>query len=153
LVIAASLVLTPIVWTHYLVLLLVPVALARPRLSFVWILPLLGSALYAFAWYRPSPEGDLLPLIAVLTVASLVFAVCLWPRELGAVVTWARERTWARAAGGGVVRLERRRVTTSVAAAVFVLAMLFAVLPEMLGDRPYDPRPSTWPALRNIELR
>lgn len=153
LLIAASLVLTPIVWTHYFVLLLVPVALARPRLSFVWILPLLGSVLYAFAWYRPSPEGDLLPLIAVLTVASLVFAVCLWPRELGAVVTWARERTWARAAGGGMVRLGRRRVMTSVAAAVFVLAMLFAVLPEMLGDRPYDPRPSTWPALRNIELR
>jgi hypothetical protein len=38
--IAASLALTPIVWLHYFALLLVVVAVAQPRLSFVWFLPL-----------------------------------------------------------------------------------------------------------------
>jgi alpha-1,2-mannosyltransferase len=39
--IAASLLLSPIVWLHYFVLLLVPLALARPRLTAAWvILPL-----------------------------------------------------------------------------------------------------------------
>jgi len=36
--IAAALLLSPIVWLHYFVLLLVPLALARPRLSAAWIL-------------------------------------------------------------------------------------------------------------------
>jgi hypothetical protein len=79
-VIAASLVLTPIVWTHYFVLLLVPVSLARPRLSLVWLVPLLASVLYVFDWYRASPEGELLPLVAVTAVVVLVFVACLWTR-------------------------------------------------------------------------
>lgn len=36
----ASLVATPLVWLHYLVLLYVPIALYRPRLSGLWFLPL-----------------------------------------------------------------------------------------------------------------
>jgi hypothetical protein len=38
--VAASLALTPIVWLHYFALLLVPVAIARPRLALVWFAPL-----------------------------------------------------------------------------------------------------------------
>ena len=38
--IAASLALTPIVWLHYFAFLLVVVALAQPRLSLVWFVPL-----------------------------------------------------------------------------------------------------------------
>jgi alpha-1,2-mannosyltransferase len=38
--ILASLVATPLVWLHYLVLLYVPIALYRPRLSGLWFLPL-----------------------------------------------------------------------------------------------------------------
>ena len=41
LALAASLAITPIVWLHYLVLLLVPLAIARPRFSSVWLLPIL----------------------------------------------------------------------------------------------------------------
>ncbi len=41
LAIAAALALTPIVWLHYFALLLVPVALARPRLGPIWFVPLL----------------------------------------------------------------------------------------------------------------
>lgn len=78
LVIAASLVLTPIVWTHYFVLLLAPVALARPRLAIVWLVPLCGTVFYAFDWYRASPEGELLPLVAVTAIVTFVLAACLW---------------------------------------------------------------------------
>jgi alpha-1,2-mannosyltransferase len=39
LAIAAALALTPIVWLHYLVLLLVPLGIARPRFSLIWLLP------------------------------------------------------------------------------------------------------------------
>ena len=38
--IAAALLISPIVWTHYLLLLFVPIAILRPRLSGLWLLPL-----------------------------------------------------------------------------------------------------------------
>ena len=40
LALAAGAALSPIVWLHYLVLLYVPIALARPRLCGLWLLPL-----------------------------------------------------------------------------------------------------------------
>lgn len=39
--IAAALLTSPIVWVHYLLLLYVPIAIVRPRLSGLWLLPLL----------------------------------------------------------------------------------------------------------------
>jgi len=39
--VAASLLVTPLVWMHYLLLLFVPIALYRPRLSGLWFVPLL----------------------------------------------------------------------------------------------------------------
>ena len=39
LTVALMLVASPIVWSHYFVLLLLPVALARPRLRPLWLLP------------------------------------------------------------------------------------------------------------------
>jgi len=38
-----SLVVTPVLWLHYLVLLFVPIALYRPRLSPLWFVPLLSG--------------------------------------------------------------------------------------------------------------
>lgn len=38
--VVAALIATPILWTHYLVLLLAPIALLRPRLGPLWLLPL-----------------------------------------------------------------------------------------------------------------
>jgi alpha-1,2-mannosyltransferase len=49
--VAGALVATPVLWLHYLVLLFVPLALARPRLSAVWFLPL------AF-WVTPLAHSD-----------------------------------------------------------------------------------------------
>ena len=45
---AATLALSPIVWLHYLVVLLVPMAIARPRFSLLWLLPVV-------LWVSPRP--------------------------------------------------------------------------------------------------
>jgi len=46
--VAATLALSPIVWLHYLVLLLVPMAILRPRFSALWLLPVV-------LWISPKP--------------------------------------------------------------------------------------------------
>jgi hypothetical protein len=38
----------------------------------------------------------------------------------------------------------RRRRVATVAAAAAAAVFLFVALPEMLGDRPYDPKPTAW---------
>ena len=53
--VAASLALSPVVWLHYLILLVVPIAVARDRLGLVWFVPLLfwitpGTASNGSAW-------------------------------------------------------------------------------------------------------
>ncbi len=41
LVVALTLAASPLVWTHYFVLLLIPLALAKPRVNWLWVLPIL----------------------------------------------------------------------------------------------------------------
>jgi hypothetical protein len=76
--VAGALLATPVLWLHYLVLLFVPIALARPRLSAVWFVPL------AF-WVTPLAHSDgsvwrtcyalaVSALIVVWTVAPSSFA-------------------------------------------------------------------------------
>jgi hypothetical protein len=77
LVVAAALVLTPILWLHYLVLLLVPIALARPRLSPLWAVPLVMTVFEALDWYRGWPSGDAESLASVAVVAAIVFVASL----------------------------------------------------------------------------
>jgi hypothetical protein len=66
LVLFAALLLSPIVWAHYLLVLLPAMAIARPRLALVWFVPL------AFRW-----AGDtwLMPSTREFTVALLVMAL------------------------------------------------------------------------------
>jgi len=69
--VAATLALSPIMWLHYLVVLLVPVAIARPRFSALWLLPVL-------LWVSPQPgyaEGP--ATFAPGIAAVIVFAVLL----------------------------------------------------------------------------
>jgi hypothetical protein len=68
--VAATLALSPIVWLHYLVVLLVPVAIARPRFSALWLLPVL-------LWVSPRPgyaEGaaTFAPAIAAAIVVGVL---------------------------------------------------------------------------------
>ncbi|HUG64700.1 MAG TPA: hypothetical protein VMK83_05730, partial [Gaiellaceae bacterium] len=79
--VAATLALSPIVWLHYLVALLVPMAILRPRFSALWLLPVL-------LWVSPKPgyaEG--LPTVMPAIAAAVLVAVLLArPRGRAAVV-------------------------------------------------------------------
>jgi hypothetical protein len=77
LALAAAFVLTPILWLHYLVLLVVPIALARPRLSALWFLPLTMTVFELLDWYRGWPRGDGAALVSVAAVLTIVFLASL----------------------------------------------------------------------------
>jgi len=82
LTLAAGVVATPILWLHYLVLLVLPIALARPRLSALWFAPLALTVFEALDWYRGWPRGDGSSLASVALVTAVVFAAsALAPRR------------------------------------------------------------------------
>jgi alpha-1,2-mannosyltransferase len=82
LTLAAGVVATPILWLHYLVLLVVPIALVRPRLSALWFAPLALTIFEALDWYRGWPRGDGSALASAALVTALVFvASVLLPRR------------------------------------------------------------------------
>jgi hypothetical protein len=73
--VAATLALSPIVWLHYLVALLVPLAIARPRFSAIWLLPVV-------LWVSPKPgyaEGW--ATFAPGVAAAVLLVVLLYPRR------------------------------------------------------------------------
>ncbi|MGP0050879.1 MAG: glycosyltransferase family 87 protein [Solirubrobacteraceae bacterium] len=58
LAIIAALTGTPIVWEHYMVLLFVPIALVSPRLSRLWLVPVLTPILVIYStWVVPNGTG------------------------------------------------------------------------------------------------
>jgi hypothetical protein len=65
--VVGALIATPILWNHYLVLLLAPIAIARPRLAPLWLLPLV-------LWATPHPEsvGVIWRIVFVLSVIGVV---------------------------------------------------------------------------------
>ena len=68
---AAALAASPIVWMHYFLLLLVPLALIRPRLSPLWLVPFAYWPLGLAAW----PGGDAQKLgVALATTLVLIAA-------------------------------------------------------------------------------
>jgi alpha-1,2-mannosyltransferase len=72
--VAASLALTPIVWLHYLVLLLVPLAIARPQFSAVWLMPLL-----LFLTPLNGNGESIQPLLPALVAAAVLTLVLVEP--------------------------------------------------------------------------
>ncbi len=76
LAIVASLALSPIVWLHYFALLLVPLAITRPRFGPVWILPIA-------LWVVPADGNGRAAWQTALTlvVFSAVVALCLAPEH------------------------------------------------------------------------
>ena len=72
LVLAAALAASPIVWLHYYLLLLVPLALARPRLSALWFVPF---AFYPLGRGTSWANGNLLRLAVAFAASTTVFAV------------------------------------------------------------------------------
>lgn len=77
--VAGALLATPVLWLHYLVLLFVPIALTRPRLSALWFAPL------AF-WVTPLAHSDgsvWRTCFALAVVAAIVWRT-IAPRPTGA---------------------------------------------------------------------
>ena len=67
LALAAAFAFTPILWMHYLVLLAVPLAIARPRFSLLWVLPI---ALWV--GQRSIGVDDTFPVLPLLVTATIV---------------------------------------------------------------------------------
>lgn len=72
--VGVSLIATPILWSHYLVLLFVPLAFASSTLTPAWFLPLL-------LWVNPKAwnNGHVWPTVAELALALFALAVALRP--------------------------------------------------------------------------
>jgi hypothetical protein len=75
LALAAGLAASPIVWVHYFLLLLVPLALTRPRLSPLWFVPFAYYPLGESAW----PAGDASKLGVALIATVVIVAAALIP--------------------------------------------------------------------------
>jgi hypothetical protein len=75
LAIAATLLLAPIVWLHYFALLLVPLAIQRPRFDLVWLAPvlLIGAS--------GTGNGGTGQTVLVLLVAAVVSAAALFTQR------------------------------------------------------------------------
>ncbi len=90
LAVGAALLLSPIVWTHYYILLLVPIAVARPRLSALWFAPLVY-------WVTPHPSSSgnvWLIAFAVVACASICGLAAL---SLTRRAAMSEKETWASA--------------------------------------------------------
>jgi hypothetical protein len=73
LALAAAFAASPIVWVHYFLLLLVPLALTAPRLSLLWFVPFAYEPLGEAAW----PAGDARKLGLALVTTLILLAVPL----------------------------------------------------------------------------
>jgi hypothetical protein len=76
--VAVALLATPILWMHYLVLLVVPIGLVRPRLSPLWGLPIL-------LWIAGGPEasGSIWKITITLAIILSATAIALRSRGSG----------------------------------------------------------------------
>jgi hypothetical protein len=77
----ASLVATPLVWLHYLVLLYVPISLYRPRLSGIWFLPLV-------LWATPGTQANGVTWHIALALAVLVVVAARTALQGGGLSEW-----------------------------------------------------------------
>jgi Glycosyltransferase family 87 len=83
LAVLACVVASPIVWLHSFVLLLAPVAIYRPRLGIVWVLP-------ALLWFGSGTgNGEVWQTALVLAVAGLTFVLAVGSRT-GRQPPWPR---------------------------------------------------------------
>ena len=76
LAVAACLALSPVVWLHYLTLLIAPLGLARPRFSALWLLPIV-------LWVSPNDENGegLDPFVPMVVVIALIVLLVARPRS------------------------------------------------------------------------
>jgi hypothetical protein len=91
LALAAALAASPIVWVHYFLLLLVPLALARPHLSLLWFVPFAFQPLGEAAW----PAGDARKLgLALVATLVILGAAVIRPDWRPSFIRDAPHRLW-----------------------------------------------------------
>jgi hypothetical protein len=78
LALAAALAASPIVWVHYFLLLLVPLALLRPRLSLLWFVPFAFQPLGEAAWPAGNARDLGLALAATLVIVGAAVVPTHW---------------------------------------------------------------------------
>jgi len=108
LAIGASLLATPIVQLHYFALLIVPLAVAFPRLCWAWALPL---SMWVAAAGTPAPWQ----LAASLAITGLMLLVLTKPDAVGDALARVRGKAPARASGHGLDLRLAPPTTSSVA--------------------------------------
>jgi Glycosyltransferase family 87 len=112
LAVIGSLLVTPIVWLHYFLLLLVPIALYRPRLSGLWFLPVL-------LWATPATHSHGVTWhIAVALAATALVAVRTTAEQRSEwLVRWtAAVPAWCIRAVRSARGVDQRRLTTTTSA-------------------------------------
>lgn len=77
LVVIAALTATPVVWSHYMVLLFIPIALLSPQLSWLWFLPTLAA--FAPTGATHSYGMSILPILMAEVVLTAVLCQPLLP--------------------------------------------------------------------------
>lgn len=98
--VAACLIATPILWTHYLVLLAVPLALASRRLTVWWVVPMV-LLLFPDGW----SYGRIDRIVIELAIVAAVF--------LGPIYSARMESTWSAWVSGLTLRRARLSVPSS----------------------------------------
>jgi alpha-1,2-mannosyltransferase len=78
----ASFALSPIVWLHYFVLLYIPIGIARPRLSWLWTLPLAfwvcrGQSIDGVVWQKVHKHTDLALSPRIGNAPLIIYALAL----------------------------------------------------------------------------
>jgi hypothetical protein len=107
LAVLAALASTPIVWEHYMVLLFVPIALCSPRLSRLWLIPVLTPAVIVFS-QLPFPVSS---RVQAYSPNAMRGVLCWLAAELiigVALTTTAAQRARWRAFARGWVAPRRR---------------------------------------------
>lgn len=92
LAVMAALTVSPLVWAHYLILLFVPIALASPAFSPLWLLPMLSDVVPA-----PDMHAHLVQIIPYFVMDAVMLGVLLGRRPLGTSVNV--DRGFARPTG------------------------------------------------------
>jgi hypothetical protein len=101
--VAAALAASPIVWIHYFVLLLVPLALTQPRFSLLWLVPFAYYPLGEHSW----PAGDAGKLALALVTTCVILGVAVLT-DLRRRDVLARKESWlGRMALTGPRKLEQ----------------------------------------------
>jgi hypothetical protein len=114
LAVLAALTATPIVWEHYMVLLFIPIALASPRFSAAWLIPICTPIIESASWIVPASRADtpfsanLLrsagPWLFLELLTGLV--LCTTPAQRRVLWTRIRSRLPRRAMADGPAALE-----------------------------------------------